>query len=152
MSTPADPQPRPKELRFSSTNCTIIEFDGPADHTVRPCPPERLAGLMAIREQYVEAGLLPPWKGPTGENEPPQSTPADPQPVPKVRPRVSRESTVIEIDGPADHTVHPRSPEHLASLLAVRQLYVDAGLLPPWTGPTPEQAQPDAPSPEKKAS
>jgi hypothetical protein len=77
MSIPADPQRYPEESGFSSTDCKIIEFDGPADTTVRPCRPELLPGLLAVRELYVQAGLLPPWTRAKGQMEQPDSTSPD---------------------------------------------------------------------------
>jgi hypothetical protein len=69
MSTPPDPRPHPEQPGFYSTDCKIIEIDGPGDNTVRPCRPELLPGLLAVRELYVQAGLLPPWTGPKGEKK-----------------------------------------------------------------------------------
>jgi len=72
--------PQPERPELGSGDWVILEFDGPADTTVKPCPPERLPALLAVRELYVQAGLLPPWTGPTGEKEQPSANPPDEKP------------------------------------------------------------------------
>jgi hypothetical protein len=58
--------------RFIS-NCDDVLIDGPADHTVRPIPPRRLAQAMAERAKVY---------GPMDESAnqpPPQAPPNDPK-------------------------------------------------------------------------
>jgi hypothetical protein len=76
------------------------------------------------------------------------STPADSNPQPDRDRLVQIGDTVFLLDGPGDTTVRPCPPELLPIMLKERDKYVQAGLLPPWTGPWPEN-QPPAP-PEKK--
>jgi hypothetical protein len=40
----------------SWSDCVDFWFDGPADHTVRPIPPERLEQAKALRDQILAAG------------------------------------------------------------------------------------------------
>ncbi len=75
---------------------------------------------------------------------------ADSNPSPERDEFVRVEGTVIIIDGPGDTTHRPCPPEMLPILLKEREKYVQAGRLPPWTGPWPENQHPEAAPPEKK--
>jgi len=48
-------------------HCIDIDFDGPGDNTIRPCPPERRASLEAYREKLRQWGAL---KDPAAEKSP----------------------------------------------------------------------------------
>jgi hypothetical protein len=56
---------------FNSIDSTIVFFDGPGDRTVRPCPPEMVPILRAIKDKMArdiaEFGEWPPSaaKGPS---------------------------------------------------------------------------------------
>jgi hypothetical protein len=146
--------PQPEPAGFDSPDWTILEFDGPADNTVKPCPPEVLPYALAERERLVQAGLLPPLPGAKSEigqvdaNPPGESVPNKPHPEPLGL--SSSDCTILEFDGPGDTTVRPCRPELLPILLAERERYVQAGLLPPWPGTQGKKEQPDATSSGEK--
>jgi hypothetical protein len=71
------------------------------------------------------------------------SKPADPNPRPERPGFDSLNCKILEFDGPGDTTQRPCPPELLAIRLAERERYVQAGLLPPWTGPWPAKGQGD---------
>jgi hypothetical protein len=49
---------------FTSIGSTIVFFDGPGDRTVRPCPPEMVPILQAVKDKMArdiaEFGDWPP--------------------------------------------------------------------------------------------
>jgi hypothetical protein len=75
MSTPADPSPENGHSDIDSIGSVVLVFDGPGDTTVRPCRPELLPHLLAVRQLYVEAGLLPPWPGSEEQKGQPDANP-----------------------------------------------------------------------------
>ena len=67
MSNPTNEPGKPWQQLGSDSHGTVeIDFDGPGDNTIRPCPPELLAHARAMREKEIRYGTPEVPRGDTG--------------------------------------------------------------------------------------
>ena len=53
---------------FDSANSAIVEVEGSNRPTLRPFPPKVYAELLRVRQQLIDAGLVPDTALPPSEN------------------------------------------------------------------------------------